>query len=492
MSNHAGTTPDRPQQPDCATRVDAHTIVTRWAVVAAAVVCLSSMLALGMFAHPNGDDFCRSRFVPLKETISGWQRTSASIPYVVDSWLHWTGRWLSVAIEAFVLSSIDITKHYGPLLLGTWGLSFIGLLIGIRQFIAGLGAAAACTVGLWLLFWTGMPGPGDGFFWFTGAVENLLPVSLCTVTLSALATALRSTGAKRAVLLAVGFTLCFLVPGLHELHGGALLIVLCMSAAIAIRAQSGAARFWLAAAGFTAIGMLVVMIAHGNAIRATTLPPRQLVQSTVFAATSFLAQVPYWVQSIPLLSATVLVYLYPRFRQAKPEWVETFFPGHWKLAIPLTVGAIVAAGFLLPSIALSSRIPTRTLNGIYLIFITGWFATVFVYLPRGSASSLHRASTGVHAATWGALAASIVIFGNTKAAIGDLAARAGPWDAAIEARYAQLRSASPAGTVVVDRLPQFPRLFHNMDVIESTSGWRNVCLAAYFDVEATALRASTP
>jgi hypothetical protein len=178
------------------------TMISRVALAIGIAGPLATMTALGWYALPNGDDYCRGRLLPLVRAVPGWHTSPNALAYVITSWRLWTGRWLAMAIEPTVLTRVDITSGYAALIFGVWAALLALIVVVVRGVLSGACTRRVVAVGallLWAVFWSGMPGPGDGLFWFTGAVENLLGVGLAAAVVVLLAYAAGSEGRRRRV-----------------------------------------------------------------------------------------------------------------------------------------------------------------------------------------------------------------------------------------------------------------------------------------------------
>ena len=349
------------------------------------------------------------------------------------------------------------------------------------------------------------PGPGDGLFWFTGAVENLLPAALGGAVVALLARSARTSGLARVALRAAALVGALAVPGLHELHGLSLCLVLVAATVlVATTRTSGAGGAWAvwpwaACAVLSVLGAAVVVVAPGNAERARFYPPPHLLVAARITAAEVARDLPAWALSVPLLAATALFVAHPSVRAARPAWVARALGGSRGWLVPALTLALVVGGLFVPSYALSSPPAGRTLSGVYLMFLLGWFASAFV-LTRGwvgradgaDRPDAHSSARRLARVAALVLAASLVAQGNTRLGLADLVRHVGPWRAAMRARYATLRaSQSPAervaGVVVLPRVPRAPDVFFAEDIEERPAAWRNACVAGYFGVPGVAL-----
>jgi hypothetical protein len=190
---------------------------------------------------------------------------------------------------------------------------------------------------------------------------------------------------------------------------------------------------------------------------------------------------------VNLLAATMLLLVHPAVRAIRPAWIPRYFSGWCAWLLPAAVVGVVAAELLGPSYAMSIEPPTRTLDGIYLVFLLGWFLTVFVFARRQASPAQANLDPWFTLAPSLVLAFSLVLQGNGRLALSDLRHTAVGWHASQQARFRHLHAATRGDTVVVARPSKVPALFFAADVTESPSAWRNECVAGYFGVPAVRL-----
>jgi hypothetical protein len=456
------------------------------AIGAALTISLATALLAGLDALPNGDDFCRASLQQLPGLAKPWQPVSSSLAYAVESWQLWTGRWASMWLESSVLSAVNITRAYPAALLGVWLIvlaSFAAIVSALLPRTVGRGGLLLGTLLLFAIFWLNMPEPGEAFFWFTGAVENVLPVGLGGAAVALLATAHRRTRRARFLQQSIAAVASIIVPGLHELFGALLVAVLAMAALLVGRRDRTRAAPWLICLALVVLSETVVMAAPGNALRANALPSTSTVHVIKLTVLQLLHYVPDWCLSGSLLAATLALFAYRPLRAA--EWPDEYLKG-WRIAL------VPALTFALPCLMLGAatyalRLPLagRTIAGLYLVFLLGWFLSVAVLarrlddrLPSGPPLNFSLS----------VLAATLVLQGNTRAAIFDLHDKTGAWHSSMTARYAALHRKVGSAAVLVPPAAPVPSFIFWRDIQENPRAFRNICVARYFRVGAVALR----
>lgn len=455
------------------------------AAIASAVI-LSWLALPAVFALPNGDDYCRARFLPLVPGITGWTEGTSIAAYVHSSWTHWTGRWLSVLIESGSLSRINPTRHYPILLALVWATTYSSSVLGTRMLLGARSPwrASAC---LGLVFWavalSTLPSPEDGFYWFTGAVEYLLPIGGCLMVIGGAVASRRSTGAARLAATCLTALGSLLIPGLHELSGVGLCIVLTGCWLATGDGWRKGAVAWGTPILALLLGLVPVVAAPGNAIRQGFFPTPSLGTAISLTFRQAVTWVPRWLLNGTVLIASGLASLsgWLPSMGGRQGGLQPLAAREWLL--PGSVAVVVLLGFFAPALAMSLPAPGRTLDWISITFLLGWLVTL-----RLISRSLHdrMPSITVSGATFRMLsvgfALSMLATRNSRDVRGDLLGPGPQWHHAMSERFITLERAGPKDTVHVLEPNAKPELFFTLDVTPDINAWRNRCVSGYFQV----------
>ena len=455
-----------------------------WLCIAAVIVVLGVALALMWFAQPMADDFAR-----------GYDGLPPIIPSTIYEYHAWTGRWSAVAVN-YVLTSFDLTRVYPLLLLANCSVAALaalaivsaaGLGSNLRQRVALAGAALA-------IYWAGLPHPGESVYWLTGNTDNLLGPSVAVLLLAAL---LRHRPRRSPLGIATGAGLALLAivaAGFHEVYALMLCLALLGGTLCMCMGQDSRRWTWGACLIAAIVGFLIVYLAPGNEQRRSHFPQAGSLATTLgLAARHGVPTVAAWVFDVRLLSATAILLMLQSMRASvrdKPAGGRTTM-----LIVAVTGTVTVAAALLAGYWAIGIQLPGRTLGGIYMAFLVGWFAvvvTAFKYLSPVEVSLLVPGPLlgRVLAVLF---ASAMLLTGSTWIGLLDLPRSAPTFRSQMQDRWAQLRGTASLGEeadVEVPRVWVRPKIFISAEYFElreDPQHWENFSVARYFHLRTVRL-----
>ena len=210
-----------------------------------------------------------------------------------------------------------------------------------------------------------------------------------------------------------------------------------------------------------------------------------------FTARLWLGFYGTWLFDPKLLASTALLLTWPAFHAAAPDWLVAR-RALWAVVVPTTTLCLLA----LPILALwwvmaGLGAPGRTQSATYLVFLFGWFVSLFVLLmgrrPAGLPGSARLALSAY-------LAAGLLCTGNFPVALADLNGPAKAYRWAVGYRHTRVRDAVARGErdVRVPPLPVIPASFnYDADLLPAGSTalncYVNVHAALYFGLDSIAL-----
>ncbi len=457
--------------------------------------------ALAFFAHPNGDDFCIG--VETRE-FGVWGCTERA--YQLQG-----GRWAGYVVGCGLKAIAELTQEYplGPLLmlacsvLAVWFLVTSVLPLGEHRRLGW-----TLTLTLMALLWAGTPHPGQTFYWLDGSVAYSLNLSLSLVLIGGLLRLPARPSRARSVAVAALALLALVSAAFHELFALVLGVAVFTGAGVAFLRRDPRRRAWAAAGAGLLIGFATVAVAPGNQHRERGVQPNvQGASGAVREALEMWLRVldtpvhhgsntgsygsPLgWVVDPKLLAATALFSTSRRVRSLRPAWLLEV-PRLWKTIVPVAWLAGLSGAFLGGGLVLGTTLPLRVFNGLYLVFLLGWFLTVFVHTRwEIQSDALHPGERMLRLASAGILALGLLVSTNVKQGLRDLVTgRAAAFDRAMTDRYEAARKLRQGGGghLVVPAVDPWPSSYYQNDILEDPEASQNECMAGYFELESIRL-----
>lgn len=455
---------------------------TGWLLLVLALVGVLPFVLLSMYAHPSADDW----YMAADTLEKGFWRAN------VDYYLGLTGRFFSSALLFMnpIMLSFTWFKVYSMLLV-------LALPVSMRWAAAAWFPEAGRTwhwllaVMSGVLFLWGMASPAQGFYWGTGSAGYTLPgvLSLGLAGLLGCSCLDLDWTPGRGRLIAA-MLLALAITGCSEVAMALLLAHVCMLNACFIWRHRRVSRALLLVLASTCLGVAVVVLTPGNAVRQTWYSndvQHALVPALLMALKLAVRQIGIWMiyLPLPLFSAAAVV--------AWPESLRMSRPSAWECivaAVILMTGGI-CGGFFLGAWSMGAVIPQRAVNLLLLFFIIDWVLLLagLVGLLRGLDLRLPR--PGLLPAL-GALVVfcgcTILMKNNVKQAWRDLVSgRAALYDQESARRHELIRlSLEP--DVLVPALSARPATIFFNDLTADPANWRNTGCARFFRRHSVALK----
>jgi hypothetical protein len=366
------------------------------------------------FAGPASDDFCRGASFSITE-------------HFVEAYKTHTGRWASVGfLVPTILQRVQLfsTLQYAGLLILLWG-GYLGVFYLVarramsRSVPRGVGLRAALLIGA--VWWAGLPAPSQTVYWFSGGFEYGFGFQLACATLAlALFHISAPDGGRRPALgLPMLAIMTFIVTGFHEVVALCLAMVLVAAALVALLQRSQNRVFLLVLAAVAVAGLLVSVLAPGNAVRAARHGGSiSLAQIGYALYLEWYTHIAPWITDTRLLLASLIVLFSSNILDVETRQKE-WLARHWWL-LPLGTAAVVTACLVLPALVLGQPGPGRLQNLAYSVFIVGWFMSLLAAAQRWPLALL-QASAAVRGVVGVLFALALLFTGNMQAASGAFA-----------------------------------------------------------------------
>ncbi len=463
---------------------------------AALLVAICVYAGLGWYSRYLADDFCTAGFV---KTIGFWN--SQAYWY-----LNWTGRYaFTFIVSLFEEIGPGIVPWLPGAALLIWFVSAFALICGLIEQVYArkslIFPAFLAALVLFVLLAT-LPNVGQDIYWQTGLATYLLPVIL-GFTLGTLLIALtprytRFTSAgKTGTILAI-FWIAWINSGFSEiatiLQMGIIGLVIVIQIAVRLREHRFAIPVapWVAAAAGTALGMLVLIIAPGNAIRQLSYVPHSSLIS-VFATSIYLSSkyiLQWFIKNSGILWPVLTVAFLAGFC-AKPAsfvWRETAPKKLFGMALLFlfAVWGLVLACFLASTWALSNEPPERvlilpatvlSLASILFLFVAGSLVQPAFQVQRSPLWIEQAAIALVFIYFIGA--APLYHSARIYSQKGEAVVFAEKWDQRNQAIQDKIQTGQSQLTVAL-----IGSNLMGLEHIQTDPGyWINVCAARYYGVE---------
>ncbi len=425
-------------------------------------------LVLTFFCHPAYDDFCNTAQA-LKMGI---------IERQVFIYNNFDGRFFAVAIS-----------NVNPLKFGSFaGYKAVSLLIILLTFLSIFAFVSALLKSnfsridkliaaslLMALFCNQMPEVTEIFYFMTGAIVYQIPSIL---TLFFFALAIRSSEKSKRVKLFGTILSCLLIAAIVGCNETSMLIlaILIFSITINLWLEKSEQRWtWLVFSLVTIVFGAVVILAPGNAARASNFPGRhRFFYSLRMALTQGLALDEHldpsflliWCSNFAFMLGTLFfIPVAAKLSDKVPALKEMRIH---PLISSLLLLLVVFLGFFPAYWSTGKMGQHRTVTTVYFFFLIGWFINIMIwvsYLKRKGGFKDARLPNYVYVVGVPLLLGTLLFTHNTKVAIADLVrGRAYRYDQAVNKRYAQFEQCARAGNVdncAVERIPDLPTTITN-------------------------------
>lgn len=449
----------------------------RLALIVAGTICACFFLRLASLTLPLGDDLCRAVAVPVNELPSE-DLPVGLVPSVGWTYNHWSGRWAGVGLETILLPKVP--ERY-PWLLVFLALAQAGLLYAAHRLLGVQRAVALFYTSLFaLVLWSGLPDIREGVFWATGIIENQFPLPLALLSLALLLSADTQISKARITRAVLAIVLAFLIPAFHELVGGVFVLVLFGATVVVIHRRSTRRGTWIAACVVAAISFLIVFLAPGNALRASTLHYHAQAWRALNLSlgTVRLYLIP-WCLDLKLWALVVIICLDPMIGSIRKQFPSISHRGLAVISVALL--ALVVAAMVTALWILGHTLQGRTLDLLYGVFLAGWVAIAFLLSPSLSLNLADRRV--LSSAALVLLAVAAVVSNNNVGVASDLVSgRASEWHEQVRQRFQLFRSSDRASDVQLPPLTVSSPNLRSGNITSDPTNWSNRCMSAYFGV----------
>jgi hypothetical protein len=429
--------------------------VLRFLLPASLAVVMLIATALLFLAGPAADDFCRAMIADLRA-------------HAVETYLTHAGRWLTVGfLVPLLLHRIDLfSPQYGALLLVLWIGYFATFLFLIRVVIgpsAGWRTSVAASLLIGVVWWCGLPAPGQTIYWASAGLEYGLGFQAAAVLFGLIAVQSGRWAERGAYPAGAAVALgTLLVTGFHEIVALCVLGLLVVMTVYAFIQRLQSRFLMLCLTAVALVGAAVSLFAPGNAVRAARGGASPSASELVYSLyLDWYQRVIPWLTDPRLLCLSFLLLSSARFATLQPRWRSAVLDRHWWL-IPIVTLLMVFGCLAVPAVVLGQPGPGRLHNLAYSIFVVGWFLTLF---SAGRAMPLETtpAVRALRTAVGVLFVAAILFTGNMQDVVSAITGRSNAWQwhrwvEALEDKGSRARMQGRSELVLSD-VPAGPRLY---------------------------------
>lgn len=462
-------------------------LVTRSIWILVALIGVVILIYTATVTGTN-DDYCTSS---LPTAPGAW------LEHIYEAYHSWTGRWAAMGIYGLVFPHLEVTstayKLFILMSLPIWILSFYLMTQIVYRNMLSIRQKLAVATLLTAIYWSGMPSPGQTWYWATGSVEYQIPFLLTVTGASLLFSRHAFAGplaSKLAISLGVLLLLVF-VSGMNELITIYFLGIVMVRIFISVSLKDYVMLTALAViASVGAIALAFTVSAPGSALRALHYPGGGTLAGFlrgIFGATH--ESIFAWLVDPKLIAFSLLVLAGPmalvrvplspdRMASALPRWA-----GGWAL---LPIGAVLCVflGRVVYAYKLGDQPPARLSNILYAFFIFGLLVSLPAICDKVYAAfpSLHSHRKNLFILASAMLVLSLLSSANLAHGIQDARETVFEWYPSELARLRHIESSVANGNpdVVVEKLPFRPRLYLHSEWSEDPDEWKMECVARYF------------
>jgi Family of unknown function (DUF6056) len=396
---------------------------------------------LSLFSHPAYDDFCNT----VQQLKMGVLERQLYI------YTHFDGRYFAVAVG-----------NLNPLKLGSFAgyklISFVIILLTFLAIYAFTAAVLKASVGridklmvaafLMSLFSNQMPEVTELYYFWTGVIVYQLATALSTFFFALAIKAGQSSGGAKIVL-TIGC--CLLIAAAVGSNETSMLIlaVIVFLVAFYLWLNRAPQRWqWTLFCAVTVVCAAILMLAPGNAVRASLLPSGQhnLIYSLKMSVRQEISFLTIWFSNFALIFGSILfIPLAAKFSDLLPFKRVRIHP----LVSSALLGLLIFIGLFPAYWTMGMMGQHRTISTVYFFFLIGWFFNIAIwvdYLKRKYGLVPAKLPAYVNVIGAVVIVCTLALGNNTRIAVADLLrGRAYRYHKAVTERYSQFQQCAREG-----------------------------------------------
>ncbi|MGA9998467.1 MAG: DUF6056 family protein [Pyrinomonadaceae bacterium] len=409
------------------------------------LLSLIPFLILTFFCHPAYDDFCNTRHI----------LSNGFIQRQIVLYNKAGGRYFATAlltvIDPLTNESFRGYKALAFLIVVLSFVSIYSLVTGIFGSSVSRRTKLIAAAFLMALFSNQTPEVTEMYYFMTGAIVYQFATIL---TLLFYALVIRLSKQSKRVRLFSTILSCLLIVAIVGSNETSMLILAILNFTITFylwRDRSQERWRWLIFSLVTIVCAAIVILAPGNAVRASLSPPGQhrfgySVSMSLRQEVSFLS---IWLSNFAFVLSTIffipfVAYLVDRSSFLRSVRVHPLISS-FLLLLLIFIG-------LFPAYWTQGMMGQhRTVATVYFFFLLGWFLNIVIwmnYLKSKHGLEAAKLPNYVYAIGVPVILCTLLLANNTRVALGDLVhGRAYRYDQAVNERYSQFKQCAREGAV---------------------------------------------
>jgi hypothetical protein len=423
------------------------------------VTFLTPFLVLLFYSLPATDDFCKATLA--FDTVPQGSVLSVTWMY----YTKWSPRWLTTFLQSLVMSRVNLTTHYGWLLLTVMVTNLAALWYFFRTVFRLPRTTSLLVAGIFYAAYVASLNDLQlELYWLTGATEYNLSFSSLLVLVSLLYQARRAAWYYVAVAL-----LSIAVPAQHEI-AGTLLCMISFAGVIVMTVKKLPDRQWYLSLGMAILSQAIVMLSPGNALRAAQEHKQlwDIAHLPRWVAHSFYHGLNWFSQPAILVAGFCIFLLCQRDQDTS---ATEDLPSMWLgIACVCAMFAVVGEVALIET-ASGTWIPSRVVDWFEFVF---WL--LFICMILRGIPEIHRVRFSQRTRIGAFSLLAVILFGssNFRAAVEDVRGPAQSWW-----RENSIHLQQRGGALEFRGPIQYPKLAMHQNISSDSGCFVNKCMANY-------------
>lgn len=436
-------------------------------IILLSIFSILPFILISYFNEPSADDYC---YAAKAHNLGFWNAQ-------IDSYLGWTGRYLSTFLLSFdilVKGKFILYKLFPVLLILSLFKSIFNLISLLFVSLSKKDIYIITSLFL-IVYFIQMPSVSEGIYWFAGSMTYQLSNIISILFICSLIKLLQLNKLKH---LFFAIIYMVLLIGTNETSmviwsvsfGGIFLYKSILGKKIQYHLLSVICVIFICS--------LLVVLAPGNSIRGAYFPESHQFFNSVFQ--SLRALVINGIRWFPLLFIlTLLLFGYLKKNASiKSSYVFKVNP----VLVFSVVCIITFFGFFISFWSMGSAPPLRTINVISFYYMLGLLYTMFIiFFKYERTFEFYRLiNRQKKYALMIVILGSIVCFNNIRGVYSDLLlGTAYRYNLELIERY-KLIQGSKLALYEIPGLKNKPRTLFVSDITTDVENWRNECFGTYF------------